>query len=506
MDSDSEKENYFSLYMKKKKNESKKKANFRSDKKSKNNCASIQKLKEDNKKNVKILLESSEKKNKNQFSLIKSYLYNFQDPEYNKKSFRQEDKNILIGSGKLKNARINKSSMDINSQRRNNKKQKINDNIYKNERFSDKNKSIDLKNIHNNNKSNNYDKRIEKLKNRIFDLMDVINNFEKDYINNPKPEKIKEQLSKMNLKIKSNNIQQNKNNNKKKLNSNRFINDYLCVTDRTNYNPNKKLKINCNKNYINLNEDLDICNYYDYDYDNKILTKRDNSNKKKYRPLSSKIYDKNKPIIMSMSKQTNRNKNNDNSAFMKLISSNSSSKNELGGKNNNSNKNNGNIIINPIKPNSTINKNIYKNKQYKQSKESIIFQRRINYSNFINQKMKQNIIQRNQDLDMKKNINNKSRYSYNNSNNSNNGCNNMKKDINNNYIFNEDFSRDNKNNSLDKNIIKLQNLNIIINNNSQRDKIKNRDRNDNNEFSNNLNKNYFLSENRDIINNNGLDN
>ena len=500
MESDSEKENYFSLYMKKKKNESKKKGNFRSDKKSKNNCGSIEKLKEDNKKNVKILLESSERKNKNKFSLIKSYLYNFQEPENNKKSFRQDDKNMMISNNKLKNVRVNKSSLDINSQRKSYKKQKINDNIYKNEGYSDKNKSIDLKKIHNNN--SNFDNRIEKLKKRIFDLMNVINNFEKDYINNPKQEKIKEQLSEINLKIISTNVQQNKINNKKKINTNRFINDYLCVTDRANYNPNKKMKIN---NNININEDLDICNYYDYDYDNKILTKRDNSNKKKYRPLSSKIYDKNKPIIMSMSKQTNRNKNNDNSAFMKLISSNSSSKNELNKKNKNFNKNNGKIIINKIKPNSTINKNIYKNKQDKFSKESIIFQRRINYSNFINQKMKQNIIQRNQELDLKKNMKNKSKYSYNNSNNSN-GYNNMKININNNYI-NEDFSKENKNNSLDKKVIKLENLNIIINSNPQRDKMKNRERNEKkNQFFKNLNKNYFFSENRDIINNNGLNN
>ena len=62
MDSDSEKENYFSLYMKRKKNDSKKKPNFRSNKKIKNNWVSSQKIKEDNKNNIKLFLESSEKK------------------------------------------------------------------------------------------------------------------------------------------------------------------------------------------------------------------------------------------------------------------------------------------------------------------------------------------------------------------------------------------------------------------------------------------------------------
>ena len=38
MDSDSDKENYFSLYMKKKKSDIQKKANFRSNKRFKNQC------------------------------------------------------------------------------------------------------------------------------------------------------------------------------------------------------------------------------------------------------------------------------------------------------------------------------------------------------------------------------------------------------------------------------------------------------------------------------------
>ena len=50
MESDSEKENYFSLYMKRKTIDTKKKGNYGSDKKAKNNCGSIHKLKEENKK------------------------------------------------------------------------------------------------------------------------------------------------------------------------------------------------------------------------------------------------------------------------------------------------------------------------------------------------------------------------------------------------------------------------------------------------------------------------
>ena len=70
MDSDSDKENYFSLYMKKKKNNINKKPNYRSNKiknqNHQNQCTSSQKFKDDiNIKNtMKLLLESSEKKQK----------------------------------------------------------------------------------------------------------------------------------------------------------------------------------------------------------------------------------------------------------------------------------------------------------------------------------------------------------------------------------------------------------------------------------------------------------
>ena len=277
MDSDSEKENYFSIYMKRKKNDNKKKHNFLSNKKPKNSCASIQKLKEDNKKKIKLLLESSEKKNKNTFSFIKSYLFNFQDPD--KKAYGPGVKNLVIDKQKIKNVRVNKSSTDINRKINKNKSNnKYNNDIgYENKLNSNK------KNNYNN---NNYDNKIEKLKSRIFNLMNIIDNFEKDYINNNKPIHIKEQLNKINLKIISNNIQ---NNNKYNKNNKNIINGQLYVTDRTNYNQNKKLKSNNKKDFIKLGEDLDICNYYDYDYENKILTKRTNSNKKNQEQSALKL-------------------------------------------------------------------------------------------------------------------------------------------------------------------------------------------------------------------------
>ena len=411
---------------------------------------------------------------------------------------------MTIDKQKLKNIRVNKSSADINCYSKKNKKSVIINNK----------KNIEIKN----NNKNNDDNKIEKLKNRIFDLMNVIDNFEKDYINSNKPLQIKEQLNKINFKIMPHNIQQNKNN-KNKANDINDINEHLYITERNNYNKNNVLNNN-KKNYFLLNEDFDICNYYDYDYDNKILTKRVDSNKKKGRAVSSKFSDNSKPIIMLNYKQNNNKNNNNasNSTFMKLISSNSSSKNELNNTNYNMGKNKGKILINQIISNA--NKTVNKNKKDKsqKEKESSIFKRRINYSNFINQKMKQNIIHRNQELLLKQSKINKSRYSYNNSNNSNGRNQNIA--MNNNY-YNGNLKKENNNksNSLEKNVIKLNDLNNIINkgeknNNKIKNKNKNRNRNNNkNEFYNNFfdneySKNYFLSENRDNndINSKRLDN
>ena len=78
MDSDSDKENYFSLYMKKKKKNENKKEQFHSNKRYKNKSVSSQKIKDDSKikSALKLILESPEKryKNKTAFSFIKSYL------------------------------------------------------------------------------------------------------------------------------------------------------------------------------------------------------------------------------------------------------------------------------------------------------------------------------------------------------------------------------------------------------------------------------------------------
>ena len=284
MDSDSEKENYFSLYMKKKNNKNKKKANNCSDKKVKKNCASIQKSKDNKSKNIKISLEPSDKKIINEFSLAKSYLFNFQNQEKIKKDTSRGIKNMTIEKNKLKNIRINKSSAYIRSIMKTNKK--IINNKYKGIGYKVNDAGIS---------NNHYDNKIDKLKNKIYDLMNIIDNFENVYIKNDQALEIKNQLSKININ--------------------------LFGTNRVNYSSYKKLN---NNNYIKLNEDLDICNYYDYDYDNKVLTKRENSNKKKQRPISSKIPNEKKLVEMLNYKLNDNN----NSVFMKLIS-NSSSKNEL---------------------------------------------------------------------------------------------------------------------------------------------------------------------------------
>ena len=496
MESDSEKENYFSLYMKRKNNDSKKKTNFHSDRKIKNSCVSINKLKENNNKNGKLLLESSGKKNKNTFSFIKSYLNNYQDPENNKRGHDHGAKNITIDKQRIKNIRVNKSSTDINYHRKN----KNNNNK---EVVEDKNNSIDLT-TNNTTYNNNQEKKIEKLKNRIFNLMNIIDNFEKDYINNTKPMQIKEQLNKINFKFISHNIDQTKNYKNTREQSSK--------TDRTNYNQNKKLKNNNKIDYIKLNENLQISNYNNYD--NKNLTNRITTNKKQQRAASSKLCDKNKSIIMLIHNQTN-NKYNNNSTFMKIISSNSSSKNSLNSINYNLGKNKGPFFNKQINSNSSSNKT-FKNDKNKNPKESNKFNRRINYSNFINQKMKENnIIHRNQESYLKPNIISKSIYSYKNSNNSN-GC--PTQLIKSNNFYSPDILiANNKSISIDKKLIKLNDLNsynnIINKNEIKSDKIRNRNRN---EYKNELkykfgskdyNNNYFFSEKKDInVNNKEINN
>ena len=308
--------------------------------------------------------------------------------------------------------------------------------------------------------------------------MTVIDDFEKDYINNIKPIQIKEQLNKLNFKIISHNIQINKDNKNK--------NEELYMTERANYNQNRKLKNTNKKDYIKLKEDLEICNY-----DNKALTKRVNTSKKSYRAVSSKASDKNKPLNMLNNKQYSNKYNN--SSFNKLIS-NSSSKNDLNKTYYNMNKNKCPTFIKQINSNSN---KVLQNEKNK--KESNIFKRRINYSNFINQKMKQNIIHRNQESYLKPNEVNKARYSYNNSNNINGSPGQLA--ISNNYYNPDLFINNNKSTSIENKIIKLNDLNSLINEKEiQSDKTSNKNRKEQNNvlcynFDNGeFNKNYFFSE------------
>ena len=112
--------------------------------------------------------------------------------------------------------------------------------------------------------------------------------------------------------------------------------------------------------------------------------------------------------------------------------------------------------------------------------------------------MKQNIIHRNQESYLKPNEINKAIYSYNNSNNINGSP--VQLAISNNY-YNPDLFINNKSTSIENKIIKLNDLNSLINEKEiQSDKIRNKIRKEqNNElcynFDNNeFNKNYFFSE------------
>jgi len=371
MNSHSEKENYFLLYMKKRKNENKKRINFCSCKKVKNNYVSIQKLKDNNKKRDKLLLEFSEKKNKTNVSLIKSYLFSFNDSEKNKNGYVPRIKKLAIDKQKLKNERINKTPKYIKTKEIINK----NKNKYNNHMINEKNNLIYLNsNIKYN---NNNEQKIETLKNRIYNLIDIIDNFEKNYINNTEPLQIKEQLNN-NIKYKIvSPIHQHKDKINKNYNIN-YINEHSYATEGINYNQ-KQQKLKFQNNYIKLNEDMNICECYD----KKLLTKKITSSNKKTRTISSKIKDKNKIIMLKYKqniKKTNIINNSNNSTLAKLFLSNSSSVEEL-----NTNNKNKAIYLNEKS-----NSNSYTNKKLneKNKKEDTLFKRRINYCNFINQKMK----------------------------------------------------------------------------------------------------------------------
>ena len=448
MDSDSDKENYFSLYMKKKKSDIQNKANFRSNKRFKNQCSSSQKLKGENKNSSKLLLESSEKryKNKNTFSFVKSYLINLD----NKKKIRHSTKDRKIEKTKIKTERFIKSSNDI-------KKYAINS----------------PRREHENDDKKENNQKIEKLKNRIFNLMDLINDFENNFIKSKKPLQIKEQFDKIKYKISPKPLILNKDKSKDIKEKINYFNidkekekeNNLSKTERLNYIPKEDLLKNKNNKisyvYSKLFEDLNNLNNLD-ENKNIIYTKRTNG-KRQLSAVNPRISsDKNMGIILlNRHKENNINNNNkktinNNSTFLNLISSNLIIKNELKKVNSNFMKNKSKSMVNKmnINSNSSSNKtlnNKNENMDEKEKKKNI-FKRRINYSNFINQKMKQNIIiQRNSGSYLKQNMINKSII-----NNKSNGCNTcFDANHNDNYVNNL-LSKNNKSKSIDR-----SNLNVV---------------------------------------------
>ena len=435
MDSDSDKENYFSLYMKKKKSDIQKKANFRSNKRFKNQCASSQKLKGENKNSNKLLLESSEKshQNKNTFSFVKSYLINLE----NKNKMRHSTKNInmQMEKQKIKTEKFNKSSSNI-------KKYAISS----------------PKNEHENDNKKDNNQKIEKLKNRIFNLMDIINDFENNFIKSKKPLQIKEQFDKIKYKIPPNKLKLNNNNkNIDKIENINIENENFSKTERLNYASKEKLLKNKNNKisyvYSKLFEDLNNINNLD-ENKNIIQTKRTNG-MRQHSAVNPRISsDKNFAIILLNRQKdnsiNNKKKINNNSTFLNLISSNLIIKNELKKVSSNFTKNKSKSLVNKMNINShsSSNKTLYNQNENidEKEKKKNIFKRRINYSNFINQKIKQNIIiQRNNGSYLKQNMINKSII-----NNKSKECNTcFDANHNDNYIKNM-LNKNNKSKSIDK--------------------------------------------------------
>ena len=435
MDSDSDKENYFSLYMKKKKSDIQKKANFRSNKRFKNQCASSQKLKGENKNSNKLLLESSEKshQNKNTFSFVKSYLINLENK--NKMRHSTKDINIQKEKQKIKTEKFNKSSSDI-------KKYAISS----------------PKNEHENDNKKDNNQKIEKLKSRIFNLMDIINDFENNFIKSKKPLQIKEQFDKIKYKIPPKKLKLNNNNkNIDKIENINIENENFSKTERLNYASKEKLLKNKNNKisyvYSKLFEDLNNINNLD-ENKNIIQTKRTNG-MRQHSAVNPRISsDKNFAIILLNRQKdnsiNNKKKINNNSTFLNLISSNLIIKNELKKVSSNFTKNKSKSLVNKMNINShsSSNKTLYNQNENidEKEKKKNIFKRRINYSNFINQKIKQNIIiQRNNGSYLKQNMINKSII-----NNKSKECNTcFDANHNDNYIKNL-LNKNNKSKSIDK--------------------------------------------------------
>jgi len=447
MDSDSDKENYFSLYMKKKKSDIQKKANFHSNKRFKNQCASSQKLKGENKNSNKLLLESSEKshQNKNTFSFVKSYLINLENK--NKMRHSTKDINMQKEKQKIKTEKFNKSSSDI-------KKYAIS---------SPKNEHENV-----NKKDNN--QKIEKLKNRIFNLMDIINDFENNFIKSKKPLQIKEQFDKIKYKIPPKKLKLNNNNkNIDKIENINIENENFSKTERLNYASKEKLLKNKNNKisyvYSKLFEDLNNINNLD-ENKNIIQTKRTNG-MRQHSAVNPRISsDKNFAIILLNRQKdnsiNNKKKINNNSTFLNLISSNLIIKNELKKVSSNFTKNKSKSLVNKMNINShsSSNKTLYNQNENidEKEKKKNIFKRRINYSNFINQKIKQNIIiQRNNGSYLKQNMINKSII-----NNKSKECNTcFDANHNDNYIKNL-LNKNNKSKSIDKsNLIGVKSVNNL---------------------------------------------
>lgn len=435
MDSDSDKENYFSLYMKKKKSDIQKKANFRSNKRFKNQCASSQKLKGENKNSNKLLLESSEKshQNKNTFSFVKSYLINLENK--NKMRHSTKDINMQKEKQKIKTEKFNKSSSDI-------KKYAISS----------------PKNEHENDNKKDNNQKIEKLKNRIFNLMNIINDFENNFIKSKKPLQIKEQFDKIKYKIPPKKLKLNNNNkNIDKIENINIENENFSKTERLNYASKEKLLKNKNNKisyvYSKLFEDLNNINNLD-ENKNIIQTKRTNG-MRQHSAVNPRISsDKNFAIILLNRQKdnsiNNKKKINNNSTFLNLISSNLIIKNELKKVSSNFTKNKSKSLVNKMNINShsSSNKTLYNQNENidEKEKKKNIFKRRINYSNFINQKIKQNIIiQRNNGSYLKQNMINKSII-----NNKSKECNTcFDANHNDNYIKNM-LNKNNKSKSIDK--------------------------------------------------------
>lgn len=435
MDSDSDKENYFSLYMKKKKSDIQKKANFRSNKRFKNQCASSQKLKGENKNSNKLLLESSEKshQNKNTFSFVKSYLINLENK--NKMRHSTKDINMQKEKQKIKTEKFNKSSSDI-------KKYAISS----------------PKSEHENDNKKDNNQKIEKLKNRIFNLMDIINDFENNFIKSKKPLQIKEQFDKIKYKIPPKKLKLNNHNkNIDKIENINIENENFSKTERLNYASKEKLLKNKNNKisyvYSKLFEDLNNINNLD-ENKNIIQTKRTNG-MRQHSAVNPRISsDKNFAIILLNRQKdnsiNNKKKINNNSTFLNLISSNLIIKNELKKVSSNFTKNKSKSLVNKMNINShsSSNKTLYNQNENidEKEKKKNIFKRRINYSNFINQKIKQNIIiQRNNGSYLKQNMINKSII-----NNKSKECNTcFDANHNDNYIKNM-LNKNNKSKSIDK--------------------------------------------------------